>query len=900
MSFSSALCGYTEARNKPRKVGDLLQDDLFQIESEKICTYKKKSEDFNKALKDRAASLSTEGNANSDFDDLTLFHAYKKMRGDYSITDVLPRGAALDVSLRVDMSKCDTWKQPVLDEVYKYEKMDLIPVKTDTTSFEDFENSVTAFNRRVQVNRNLYLNTPALAFSVENLKIPKCEFQNMIAARNCGKTDFGFSIKTSEVNLMEVPAIFTVSDGFNLRIEFKFPWTCKPLNSDQDPGYEVSYNLCDIQSYMIDFWKSLPILFSIDAKDQVNCLIRFLQDLYDIDLNLVVFDLKALAVTAGLRMDEMDILTLSMVCCGRVFPNNLGNFDQGWADDTTEQPRLMLEFLYIKLYYLSHMYRVLMGLILRGCFPDPDICLHGTEMTQASFIAYFCHFVGDALSTADVSVDRLMGYTRQEMISEMNPGSMNLLYLSELIIEVPVPQCGGARFLHPVRKSFLNQYYVLKKIKLPQFKEERPNQNKDLDAEETSVMYDREISLTDPRNGDPVTSFGLQPSPQFEDSVLAIDVLNGDVLDFVPPRDRRIVPAMEEWGRLNPKLIPKVFQQLRSVESNDLRKFWVPRIRVYDKFRLIILRVLGIKDSVEILEDITQMRRFHVQDHYKKVEEKRTKDYQNRDHSRGVTARILVNQKQRVDLLNHEVNYAGTADRVGIDRNVHDVIPGDYAHRNLKWKQRREKRKARKLSGRTDVIPQRQFNEEKRLRAISNHGIDIDAPLHRPTSETKTQMPKPVSETRTVRFVEDHSEQPGTSRQIKVGEFSRPNHSSGESSRPRFSSEESSKSRHSSGESSRSRHSSEESSRSRHSSGYSSGVESRFSGDYDYSRPSGGSKGWNPGDYQYRSDFVNYKRPRSEDDLRNTLERNSDLRDTVERRMVYSKRPRDDHHFRKY
>ena len=472
------------------------------------------------------------------------------------------------------------------------------------------------------------------------------------------------------------------------------------------------------------------------------------------------------------------------------------------------------------------------------------------------------------------------------MISELNPGSMNLLYLSELIIEVPVAQCGGARFLHPVRKSFINQYYVLKKIKLPQFKEERPNQSKDLDAEEISVMYDREVSLTDPRNGDPVTGFGLQPSSQFKSSVLDIDVLNGDVLDFIPIRDRRIVPALEEWGRLNPKLLPKVFQRLRIVTSNDLRKFWVPRIRVYDKFRLIILRVLGVKDSVEILENITQMRRVHVQDHYKKVEEKRVYDYQNRDQSRGVTARILVNQRQRVDLLNHEINYAGSADRVGVDGNVHDIIPGDHGRRNAKWKQRREKRKARKLSDRTDVIPQRQFIEEKRLRAISNHGIDIDAPLHRPTTNAKTLVSKPVSETRTVRFVEDQSEQ------SVHGESSRSRQSSGETSRSRHSSGETSRSRHSSGESSRSRHSSGESSRSRHSSGYSSGVESRSYG--------GGYRNWDSGDYQYRPDYGSYKRPRCEDDLRNTLEKNGDLRDTVERRMVYSKRPRNDHHYGKH
>ena len=878
MSFSSALRSYTEARTKPRKVGDPLQDDLFQIESEKICTYKKKSEDFTKALKDKAAD--------SDPDDLTLFNAYKQIRGEYCITDVLPRGVALDVSLRVDMSKSDTWKQPVLDEIYEYKKMDVIPIKTNLTGLEDFDNSVAIFNRRVQVNRNLYFNSPALSFSVEKIKIPKCEFQNMISARKCGKTEIGFNVMASEVNLMEVPAIFTVSDGFNSRIEFKFPWTCKTIDSNQDPGYEVSYNLCDIQSYMIDFWKSLPILYSIDAQNQVKCLIRFLQDLYDIDLNLVVFDLKALAIAAGLRMDEMNMLTLCMVCCGRVFPNGLSGFDQRWADDLTEHPRLMVEFLYIKLYYFSHMYRVLMGLLLRDCFPDPDICLHGTEMTQTSFIAYFCHFVGDALSAANVSVDRLMGYTRQEMISELNPGSMNLLYLSELIIEVPVAQCGGARFLHPVRKSFINQYYVLKKIKLPQFKEERPNQSKDLDAEEISVMYDREVSLTDPRNGDPVTGFGLQPSSQFKSSVLDIDVLNGDVLDFIPIRDRRIVPALEEWGRLNPKLLPKVFQRLRIVTSNDLRKFWVPRIRVYDKFRLIILRVLGVKDSVEILENITQMRRVHVQEHYKKVEEKRVNDYQNRDQSKGVTARILVNQRQRVDLLNHEINYAGSADRVGVDGNVHDIIPGDHGRRNAKWKQRREKRKARKLSDRTDVIPQRQFIEEKRLRAISNHGIDIDAPLHRPTTNAKTLVSKPVSETRTVRFVEDQSEQ------SVHGESSRSRQSSGETLRSRHSSGETSRSRHSSGESSRSRHSSGESSRSRHSSGYSSGVESRSYG--------GGYRNWDSGDYQYRPDYGSYKRPRCEDDLRNTLEKNGDLRDTVERRMVYSKRPRNDHHYGKH
>ena len=441
-----------------------------------------------------------------------------------------------------------------------------------------------------------------------------------------------------------------------------------------------------------------------------------------------------------------------------------------------------------------------------------------------------------------MDVTRLMGFTRQEMVYELNPDSILIQYLSDLIIEVPVAQCGGARFLHSNRKRFFGQYDTIKKIKLPMSKEEKPNQTKDLYIDESTLMYDRELSIMDQRNGYPVSKFGLQPNPQFKDRIYDIDVEHDDVTKFVPMRDRRMLPALEEWGRLNQHLLPRLFQRLRSVPTNSFSNFWIPRIRVYDKFRLIVLRVLDVKESVEVLDRVIFMKRSNVQKQYNDIEEKRTNVYQG-NQSGKVTARVLVNQRQRVDLLNHEVHYAGTADRVGVDRNVHDVVPGDHVRRNKKWKHKRERRKARKLDGRDDVLSDKQFNNEKNLRAISNHGIEIDAPLRRP-----------VSESRTVRFLDDdNSNQPATS-----------THGYNETQRSVSSRDL-------------------DSSRARHSSGYSSSYDSDPFGEY-YHRPD--------------LDYGDRKRPRSSNDLRNRLERTGDLRDTVERRMVFSKKPRDDGHRR--
>ena len=64
-----------------------------------------------------------------------------------------------------------------------------------------------------------------------------------------------------------------------------------------------------------------------------------------------------------------------------------------------------------------------------------------------------------------------------------------------------------------------------------------------------------------------------------------MDLDHSDLIQFMPQNGRSLAISLEEWRRLKPRKIPTVFSKLRKMSTDDLAKFWAPRVRVYESLR---------------------------------------------------------------------------------------------------------------------------------------------------------------------------------------------------------------------------------------------------------------------------------------------------------------------------
>ncbi len=299
------------------------------------------------------------------------------------------------------------------------------------------------------------------------------------------------------------------------------------------------------------------------------------------------------------------------------------------------------------------------------------------------------------------------------------------------------------------------------------------------------------------------------------------------ILKFYKQGDRNLVPALEEWARVNPDDIPELFTRLRHYSTDELTAFWIPRVRLYDKLRLIQLRVANSRETVESLDSVIIMRRNSIVEHHQNIERKRVSSYQNQVQPSYHAAKELTDSKYRVDMLSNAVNYSGSAERVGIQDNVLELIPGNNTERNRKIKAKRLRRQQRKLASYEYVLPKQEFKNQKRLNTLHQQGLDIEVPSYNQADFSSFNTPD--------------------SRRIDFS-FAGPSTSSGIVS----------------------------SSRDRHSSGYSTGSSSSFDLRSDHTLSNDDLRHSISVERDLRDKLI-----RSED-LRDTIDQHRDLRDTID------------------
>jgi len=664
---------YLNARSKYRSENDPATEDLFLTTSEQSRLYHQAYDCYYKEVCSKPIPENV-----SSFNQ--YYQQHLNLRDDWNTSDVLPRGVELSLSLEVDQKYTKSWNQPAFEIARPPFKIHMV----NTVYFdpESFQEQVTSFNQALSAYRLNHCNVNPIAIQLETVTIAST---SMNFLQDCHRKKIGcyFRIFDNEKldmpGYQQLPSLLLISNGY-YALGFNFGLEHVVAESKHT---EVSYQYSELPVQVIEFLKSLPVLYTHFKGSNCSGILQdFFLDLYDTDIEFDILDITSIAISAGCKSDYYGLFTLSVIVDGKPFPDTTIQTDKGHEFiKSTKVSNIYQEYLIEIMIILQNAYAVLVGLLVRQMFPDPDITLAITGMSQHSFLYWFSEFLSKALKTHRDDViytkSTVNMSTKREMIESVTDKDNDYARaLCDLLIDVPVAQEGGERFLHHARKCFLDQYLVIKRLNFDQFECQAPCQEVDTEQLEYRFLYKREVLLVN--HGNPVTEFGLLPNPEFKDLLFIFNAAKDDVSVLFRQADRDLVPAVEEWGRLNVTEIKVLLDRVRSLRTDELTRFWVPKIRLYELLIAVYFRITNEQIRINFLERYISTKLSNVKSHHEELQARKDSKY----------------QQIRSDYVLHSIQ-AGTS-RVGLHQEVVNKVPGLNNAKNVKKQQKRKARLARR------------------------------------------------------------------------------------------------------------------------------------------------------------------------------------------------------------
>ena len=701
---------YINARSKVLSTSDKCAPELFQVPN--VIDFKDYMEGYVDYLVKVARKDPPEGwkptneNPKPEVSAARVYKEHTRVRDSWKeINKIIPRGVPLSTSLEIDQKHTPSWNQPAEKDLFQasYKNYIIHTARFDPAYFNE---KVEEFKTYAAKNRLNHLNASSYSFTIGYVHISKDQQKYLF---NCiaDKKDCELTLDAS--NPCCVPGLFTINNGCT-SLSFNFGWF-EYKRGDTPVVTNVRFLYSRLPREVIDFFKSLPLLFSETADLKAQMLNYYLGRLFDVDIKFKVFDIGSLAIATGCKTVDPTLFGLSVIIDGEPFPDGLQSMDNFWVRDSGKIPKEAESYLREQFMMMNKAFATLFGLFMRQTFPDPDIVLSITEMSQLEFIYFFSEFIGQALIGSNHRKSIGNCATREDMIKKIaDPSNKFVQPLCDLLADNPVAQEGGARYLHESRFNFVSkQYDVIRRLDLHMFQCKVPNQDMDIDKLSYRILYKRDVVFDN--SGVPAKDVGLLPNPEFANTIYSLDFDNIVKLDRQFERD--LVPALEEWGRLNIPGIKRLLTELRGLPTDLLAKFWVPKVRIYESLRGIYYRMTGDYISVVELDRSIATRVTNTRNHHENLENKKKYELEKAGkHFKPMAKREFKLQSMRVDFMNHK--YQRSKDRVGIHQEVMGNIPGSNNRKNYFKRVKKDQRLNRRRDENSDLWIGK--NESRRLK----------------------------------------------------------------------------------------------------------------------------------------------------------------------------------------
>ena len=563
-------------------------------------------------------------------------------------TECLPNHAPLIRYLSLDVHEAEGYKTPTAPHINmlmskagldmnSHRSMDM----REITIGESSEKSLRAFAEWVYANYHEDCEkfpSYVLSVDVEDIKIRNTDYKRLIDAHKefrekgwKGKKEMSIFLDVPSYyakNCHQLPARIILGNGITWFGSIRFPWYME--ESLDKPHYkcnivEIDNTDWEIIALSVGAWTGQNII--VDR----NSVQDELYNLYGLTVKLPpALEIDALSVLAGWNFPKSDMFTTNLICNGGLLNKVVSYGDARWCLRLSELPESLLIYLIgdVRYGYITH--QVLLNIIIRDLFPDPEICCATLEINQKQWIQYISLLLIDHLTeTAVHSNEKTKAVTRKDLLFTLrefteSSGGRNMMSkppeslreLAKLLPPWPTIVHGGPRYLHIVRQHFCIQYEVLKKLEFghPLLK---PVLDKEVDQKFMLKVNFQRPPLTNISNLPGTDGYGLVCWPPYKDTVFKITIFDLTTETLFKEANRINRPVQDgilEAIRLDPFLYTDIMIKIDADIDLDLYeyRFW-NKCAFYDRMMISVQRTTGKNSTVcQKLEKLTIKKRNFV------------------------------------------------------------------------------------------------------------------------------------------------------------------------------------------------------------------------------------------------------------------------------------------------
>ena len=417
----------------------------------------------------------------------------------YSHRQLMPHSTSLLDLVVADSRRLDSWcvsesKAPASELFETFQKYrGLSPVLLETNTVKEIHVGVESSARVSRIldwAREMHQRdqsecpTGLISVDVESIQILWADYEKIVTAI---KDPNSGPIIIKDLNGVRLEKKQAMHHLARIMIGNGITWTLMITVVTEPAGDGMlKMNPPMFQQEVVQYLRDLPRVTGVGIEGDVRDIEQHIRGTTDPSFRLQGWvDLGSLAVLAGWNFRFFNMQALSVQALGAIMNKSVSCGDGKWGFRWSSIPDPLKIYCIGDVKFGFQVSVLLLTILLRDLFPDPDIVLSFTRIDGHQFLKWFALWVGDAIQ--DLRVDPValgeaksrlatvfsLRYVRSDGNVASTPPSRVTIF-AKLLGPWPTLPFGGPRFLHQVRRHFLLQCDIFTDSKLSQWKEVMP------------------------------------------------------------------------------------------------------------------------------------------------------------------------------------------------------------------------------------------------------------------------------------------------------------------------------------------------------------------------------------------------------------------------------------------
>lgn len=399
-----------------------------------------------------------------------------------SWSEFLPTGAPLLDFLAVDSEKVGSWKFPSGELISDFRRdrglslrmLGEVVVKeiiVGVTSNDEVRETAQWMMRMHDRDQAKF---PSGMISMDVEEVPGTLFDwlrlagklSFVAGQKLQKKAVSWKVDNLSDKNVQIPVRLMLGNGITWSVQIL-------LNLGRD-GHDYILKSNVPQPALIKLLRDLPVCVGLGVKSDVDEIELFYSMLTGCDVLLNGFiDLAVLATLSGWEFQSRGMTAMGVQVYGTVLNKCVSTADYSWAVPWPCIQRSLKVYALgdLKFGYLTHI--ILLGVLIRDVFPDPEVVCAFTQCYQCDVVKWFCRLVRSTLRDVELHPNLVKtASSRRSLINcfrvrtgaggdyASSPPVKSLLWI-ELLGKWPSITNGGCRWLLEARDWFISQVDVL-------------------------------------------------------------------------------------------------------------------------------------------------------------------------------------------------------------------------------------------------------------------------------------------------------------------------------------------------------------------------------------------------------------------------------------------------------